>query len=81
MARNEIGGTVQTRLGSLIEVVLSTLVGLAIGVLSQMYIFPRYGIEVSLVTNLEIGLWFTAIGIVRSYLIRRLFNRNSNSPA
>lgn len=43
-----------------------------------MAIFPAMGIRVELKENLVIGLFFTAVSIVRSYAVRRLFNKLHN---
>lgn len=64
----------QTKTESLIESIINVLIGYLAALLSQILIFPFYGIEISLSDNLAIGLWFTVISIIRSYLIRRFFN-------
>lgn len=58
----------QTRLGSLIEALMNIAVGYGVAVLSQIAIFPIFGIRVPLSTNLWIGAWFTVISLVRSYI-------------
>lgn len=67
----------QTRAGSLVESMANVSVGYGVAVASQCAIFPLFGIHIPLSDNLIIGLFFTAVSIVRSYLIRRLFNRMS----
>ena len=64
----------QTRLGSLLEAIVNILIGYGVALASQVTIFPLYGVHLPLSTNLCIGGWFTAISLVRSYLIRRYFN-------
>ena len=64
----------QTKKMSLIETVLSVLIGYIVALLSQIVVFPLFDIEVSLIDNLLIGLLFTVISIIRGYYIRRLFN-------
>lgn len=64
----------QTRLSSFIESVINVLIGYGVALLSQIVIFPLFDIHVSLQTNLWIGAWFTAISLIRSYVIRRWFN-------
>ena len=65
----------QTRLESLIETVVNTLIGFIVAFFSQMLVFPLVGLEnVPIATNLEIGAWFTAISVLRGYVIRRWFN-------
>ena len=63
----------QSRLGSLIESAISTAIGYGVALVSQLLVFPLFGINVPLSTNLWIGAWFTVISLVRSYVIRRFF--------
>ena len=67
----------QTKLESAIEVVVNVLIGYAVATASQIMIFPLFGIFLPLSDNLLIGAYFTAISIVRGYVVRRFFNRNS----
>lgn len=72
----------QSRLGSLIEAAMNIAIGFFVALLSQIVVFPLVGIHgVPLVTNLEIGAYFTAISLVRSYVIRRWFNARLHSAA
>jgi len=71
----------QTKLGSLIESMMNIVIGYGIALASQIVIFPMFDIHVSLSTNLWIGAWFTAISLVRSYVIRRWFNARLHSAA
>ena len=65
----------QSRLGSLIESVVNIAIGLIVALVSQLIVFPLVGIhDVAFSTNLEIAAYFTAISLVRSYVIRRWFN-------
>jgi len=64
----------QTRLSSLIESMINVLIGYFVALLSQILIFPLFDIEVTFTQNLYIGLWFTIISLIRSYVIRRWFN-------
>jgi hypothetical protein len=64
----------QSRIGSFIESCMNIAIGYGIALLSQLTIFSLYDIHISLSTNLWIGLWFTVISLVRSYVIRRWFN-------
>lgn len=65
----------QSKLGSALEAIANVLVGVAVSFVSQLIIFKAYGIEVSTSTNIQITGYFTLISLVRSYLLRRLFNR------
>lgn len=64
----------QTRLESLLESIVNIFIGYGVALISQIIVFPMFGIFVPLSTNLWIGAWFTAISLVRSYVIRRWFN-------
>lgn len=71
----------QTRLGSLIEAAMNITIGYVVAILSQLVIFPLFGIHIRLSDNLLIGLWFTGISLVRSYVIRRWFNARLHRAA
>lgn len=64
----------QTRLGSLIESLMNIVIGFGVALVSQLVVFPMFGIHVPLSSNFAIGAWFTAISLVRSFVIRRWFN-------
>ena len=64
----------QTKAGSLAEAGTNIAIGYGVALISQLIVFPLHGIHVPLNTNISIGLWFTAISLVRSYLIRRYYN-------
>jgi len=59
---------------SLVESFANIAVGYVVALLSQLAIFPMFGIHVTLTDNLAIGAWFTVISLVRSYVLRRWFN-------
>ena len=71
----------QARLGSLIESAINILIGYSIALLSQLLIFPWFGIHIPLSDNLLIGAWFTLISLLRSYIIRRWFNARLHTAA
>lgn len=48
----------QTRLGSLIESLMNIAIGYGVALLSQIVVFPLFGIHVPLTTNLWIGYSF-----------------------
>lgn len=64
----------QSRRHSALESVANVAIGYGVAVASQIVIFPMFGIHIPLGDNLLIGLWFTAISIMRSYALRRWFN-------
>ena len=67
----------QTKYQSLIESLTNILIGYLTALLSQVLIFPLFNIYVTFQDNLLIGLYFTIISLIRSYLVRRYFNDRS----
>lgn len=65
----------QTKLGSLVETLINTLIGYFVALGSQLLIFPLFGIHLPLSDNLLIGLYFTVISVIRGYVVRRYFNK------
>ena len=64
----------QTRRQSMIETAASVAIGYVVALLSQIVIFPMFGIHATMTDNLLIGAWFTVISIIRGYYVRRFFN-------
>jgi hypothetical protein len=64
----------QSHKASLLETCLSTLIGFAVAVTTQMSLFPLMGIHVSEGTNFTLGAAFTVVSGIRGYCVRRLFN-------
>ena len=65
----------QSRRMSLVEAAVSTAIGYVVAVATQIVVFPVFGLKVGFIENLGIGLAFTVVSVVRSYLVRRLFER------
>lgn len=65
----------QTRWQSFIESCINVSIGYGVALLSQVIVFPLFGIHIPLASNLAIGAIFTAISIARSYAVRRVFNK------
>ena len=65
----------QSRRGSLIEVFTNVVVGYALAVVTQIIVFPWFGLQPGLGDNLALGLVFTSISLLRGYALRRLFAR------
>ena len=64
----------QTRRQSMIETAASVAIGYVVALLTQIVIFPMFGIHATMTDNLLIGAWFTVISIIRGYYVRRFFN-------
>lgn len=65
----------QSRRLSLIEAVTNVVLGYALAVVTQIVVFPWFGLQVCLGDNLAIGGAFVAISLLRSYALRRAFAR------
>ncbi len=65
----------QSRRQSLIEAITNVVVGYALAVITQIVVFPWFGLQVPLRDNLAIGASFVMISLLRSYALRRLFER------
>ena len=65
----------QSRRLSLVESITNVAVGYLLAVIMQIVVFPWFGIHPSLGENLAIGSIFTGISLLRSYALRRLFER------
>ncbi|MDA0782403.1 MAG: hypothetical protein O2942_09100 [Proteobacteria bacterium] len=64
----------QKKLHSFIEVFTNTFIGYLIAVFTQMIVFPLFEIKVSVSENMLIAVIFTVVSIIRSYVLRRVFN-------
>lgn len=64
----------QSRLASIAESLANIAIGYLIAVAAQVAIFPLFGIQVSAGDNFAIAGLFTAVSLVRSYMLRRVFN-------
>lgn len=65
----------QSRTMSFLEAVTNVVVGFALAVLTQMLVFPVFGIAVPFDQHVSIAAIFTLVSLARGYLLRRVFNR------
>lgn len=63
----------QSRLMSLVESIANVAVGYGVAVLTQILIFPVFGLHTTLAQNLKMGAIFTVVSIARSFALRRVF--------
>jgi hypothetical protein len=63
----------QSRLMSLAEAMTNVAVGYGVAVVTQILIFPIFGLHTSLGQNLAMGGIFTIVSLARSFLLRRVF--------
>ncbi len=64
----------QSKLASAVEVVVNTLLGLGIAFVVQGAIAWANDIHLSPHDNLVLVFWMTIVSVVRSYVVRRLWN-------
>lgn len=65
----------QPRTFSAIETVANTALGYAINVGVQIIAFPYFNIHLTTGHQAGLGAIFTVVSLLRSYVLRRLFNR------
>ncbi len=65
----------QSRFMSLVEAIANVVVGYGVAVVTQILIFPIFGLHTTLGQNLKMGAVFTVVSIARSYVLRRAFER------
>jgi hypothetical protein len=63
----------QSRLMSLVESVANVMVGYGVAVVTQILVFPVFGLHTTLAQNLKMGAIFTIVSIARSFALRRVF--------
>lgn len=64
----------QSRKWSLIESICNLFIGYIISVLLQVYMFPLFGVYLSVNDNMLIVFIFTMFSLVRNYIFRLVFN-------
>lgn len=67
----------QSRTMSFVEAATNVVVGYGVAVATQMIVFPWFGMHATIDQNLMIGMIFTVLSLARSYVLRRVFNRQS----
>lgn len=63
----------QSRTMSLVEAATNVAVGYLLALATQFAVFPLLGLTVSMSDNILISTIFTAVSILRSFTLRRLF--------
>ena len=58
---------------SLVEAITNVVVGFGVALLTQIIVFPLFGLRPTLGENFAIGGLFTLASIARSYTLRRAF--------
>jgi len=72
----------QSRLGSFIEAWVNVFIGFGINFAANLLILPAFGFaSLTWQTNLYIGMLYTVISVIRSYVVRRWFNARLHAAA
>jgi hypothetical protein len=59
----------------------NVLIGYVVSLLVQLVVYPLFGATFTFAQNIQIGLIFMVVAIVRSYVIRRWFNARIHAAA
>jgi hypothetical protein len=65
----------QSKKQSVLEACTNILIGYTVNFCANLVILPLVGFHINLLDNFYIVLLYTAVSLVRQYVIRRLFNR------
>ena len=71
----------QTKLGSFYEACINVAIGFGINFIANLIILPLFGFNITLMDNFYIGLLYTVVSVVRSYVVRRWFDRRIHETA
>ena len=63
----------QSQFMSLLEAATNVFVGYLLAIVTQIIVFPWFGIEATLHEHLTIGMVFVGVSLVRGYFLRRFF--------
>ena len=63
----------QSRIMSMVEAATNVVVGYVLAIVTQIVVFPWFGIETGLTEHMAIGLAFVGVSLARGYLLRRVF--------
>ena len=58
---------------SLVEAIANVAVGYGVAVVTQLLVFPLFGLTATVAENLALGVIFTAVSLVRSFDLRPVF--------
>lgn len=65
----------QSRTMSAVEATANIAVGMGVAYATQLAVFPMFGLHATHSQHITITVIFTAVSFVRSYFLRRIFNR------
>ena len=64
----------QPRWQSALETAVNIVIGYSINFVANLVVLPLFGFHITLLANIYMGIAYTGISIVRSYVLRRAFN-------
>ena len=65
----------QSRAMSALETAANQVLGGLVALLTQLLVFPVVGLQATLAQNLWVAAAFTAVSALRTYVLRRTFDR------
>ena len=65
----------QSKRDSMLEATVNILIGYGVAIGAQKLIFPLFDIHISTGDNCKVAALFTVVSLIRSYVLRRAFNR------
>jgi acetyltransferase-like isoleucine patch superfamily enzyme len=65
----------QSKKNSAFEAATNVFIGYLVSVAANVFVLPAFGYDVTIGDSFAIGAAFTIISLVRSYALRRLFNK------
>jgi len=70
----------QSRTMSLVEAATNVVVGYSLAIMTQIVVFPWFGIEAALHANLSIGLAFVVVSLARAICCGGCSNAGDEKP-
>lgn len=71
----------QTKWGSFVEACINVAIGFWINFFANLVILPWFGFHITLGENFLMGLAYTVISVLRSYIVRRWFEGRIHKAA
>ena len=65
----------QSRLASFIEALTNVGIGMVVSFFGQIVVSHWYNLPLNVTQNMQIVLFFTVLSVLRSFVVRRWFNR------
>ena len=69
----------QSRKASAVEAAANVAIGYGVSTVANMLVLPAFGYAVTATQAASIGAVFTVISLVRSYVLRRIFNNHERA--